>query len=145
MKERPRLGVGALVFYDSKIVLLKSPKWRGRYIVPSGHVRFGEKLEDAVIREVREETGLEVYDLEFLTYVELINSPQYFRRDLHFVGLQYACKSKTDKVRLNVEATDYVWIDPKKALDVNLEQVTRKTIMYWLSKYGPSEGSRQRS
>ncbi len=59
--EKPRVTIGALVFNEkNEILLLKSEKWHGKYTVPCGHVEFGELLEDAVRREVMEETRLEV-------------------------------------------------------------------------------------
>src|SRR3989344_4497457 len=110
MTERPRLTVGAMVFKKEKekILLLKSQKWGGKYILPCGHVEFGETLENAVRREVREETGLEISDLRFLTIIEFINSQEYHDKKLHFVGLQYICRESEGNLRINREAESYV-------------------------------------
>ncbi len=54
--------VGGLIVKDKEILLLNSPKWN-KYILPGGHVEFREPLEDALIREIREETGLEVKNI----------------------------------------------------------------------------------
>ena len=58
----PEPTVGALVLNNqNKILLVKSHKWiNNRYSVPGGHVEIGESLSTAIIREVKEETGLEI-------------------------------------------------------------------------------------
>ena len=83
MNERPRVTIGAMIFNptEEKILLLKSSKWNGLYIFPCGHVEFGEKLEDAVLREVKEETNLTVKDITFLRVMEFINSKEYQKKN----------------------------------------------------------------
>ncbi len=132
MNEKPRLCIGALVFNKEDILLLESPKWEGRYIIPSGHVELMETIEDAVQREVLEETGLEVYNLQFLAFIEFINPQQYHKKNLHFVGMQYYCQSKKRKAKLNKEATSYKWVLPQKALSLSLEQGTRMSLELYL-------------
>ena len=132
MDEKPRLCVGILVFNKDEILLLKSPKWRGKYIVPSGHVEFMEPIETAAKREVLEETGLEVDNMKFLQFIEFINPQQYHKKNLHFVGMQYACQSKSRTVKINKESTDYLWTPLKKALDLDLEWGTKLIIEYYL-------------
>ncbi len=135
MTERPRLTVGVLVLnLEDELLLLNSPKWKGKYIVPCGHVELMEKVEDALKREVREETGLKVYDLRFMTFLEFINPKQYHKKNLHFVGMQYVCRTKNKNVKINDEATSYLWAPPKKALRLNLEDGTRKSIECYLEK-----------
>ena len=56
----PEPTVGALIINNKKeILLVKSHKWlNNKYSVPGGHVEIGESFEEAIIREVKEETGL---------------------------------------------------------------------------------------
>ena len=57
----PEPTVGALIFdQQSRILLLKCKKHKNRYVIPGGHVEIGEKMHDAVCREVKEETGLDI-------------------------------------------------------------------------------------
>ncbi len=60
--ETIRIGVGAVVFRDEEVLLVKrgKPPFKGEWSIPGGGLEFGERLEDAVRREVREETGIEI-------------------------------------------------------------------------------------
>lgn len=132
--ERPRVTIGAIVIApDKDILLLKSSKWGGRYILPCGHVEFGESLENAVKREVKEESGLEVNNIKFLRVQEFIQSEEYHDKKSHFVGLQYTCESQTKEVKTNNEAEEYAWFSHSEALKRNLEKGTFETIEYYLS------------
>jgi len=67
----PEPTVGALIFNSKdQLFLMKSHKWRDNYVVPGGHIELGETLKDALIREVKEETNLDIYDIEFLLFQE---------------------------------------------------------------------------
>lgn len=132
MKERPRLCVGALIFKENKLLLLKSHKWKNKYIFPSGHVELMESLEDAVKREVYEETNLIVKDIKFLTFIEFINPPEYHKKNLHFIGMQHTCEVESGEVKLNDEAEEYLWVNIKDSLELNLENGTKKAIIFYL-------------
>lgn len=135
MGERPRVTIGAMILNgDGDLLLLKSPKWHGRYIFPCGHVEFGERLEDAVRREVREETGLEIDNISFLTHLEFINSKEFHMPYTHFVGLQYTCNANSLDVKTNDESSSYVWVNPEDALRMDLESGTARSIEKYLEK-----------
>lgn len=60
MHESPSLTVDGIVLLEGQIVLIKrkNPPFRGMYALPGGFVEYGETAENAVVREVEEETGL---------------------------------------------------------------------------------------
>ncbi|MFB6245283.1 MAG: NUDIX domain-containing protein [Candidatus Nanohaloarchaea archaeon] len=119
--EYPEPVTGALILNENdEIFLMKSPKWENQWLVPGGHVEKGEKIEDCVKREVKEETGLEVSDVEFVTVLE--GMPEKFERDTHFIFLNYSCRVENQEVELDQEkAVEYVWIDPQEALESDLD------------------------
>ena len=53
--------VGPFIINDTQeLLLMTSPKWNNEWIVPGGHVEPGELLENAVVRETREELGVDI-------------------------------------------------------------------------------------
>jgi len=60
MRKSPSLTVDGIVILEDKLVLIKRarPPFEGMYALPGGFVEYGETVEEAVVREVREETGL---------------------------------------------------------------------------------------
>jgi 8-oxo-dGTP diphosphatase len=57
----PSLTVDGVIIKDNKVLLIKrrNEPYKNRWAIPGGFVEYGEKTEDAVIREIKEETGLE--------------------------------------------------------------------------------------
>ena len=60
--DRPLVGVGGIVFQNDKVLLIRRGRepGRGRFSIPGGGVKLGETLEQALRREIGEETGLAV-------------------------------------------------------------------------------------
>jgi len=120
-QQYPEPTVGAFIFNaKGELLLLQSHKWPGKYVVPGGHVELGERLEQAVIRESKEETGLDVYDVTFINFQEFIYDPAFWK-PRHFIFFDFACKTDGAEVRLNDEAQGYIWVEPRKALSLVLD------------------------
>jgi ADP-ribose pyrophosphatase YjhB (NUDIX family) len=84
----PTLGVGAIVVKDGALLMVQRGKdpGRGLWTVPGGRLEHGELIADAVAREVREETGLEVEVLGLLGVFELPGDTHYVILD-HIAAL----------------------------------------------------------
>lgn len=124
----PEPTVGVFIFNtEGKLLMLQSHKWPGKYVVPGGHVELGEHLEDTVRREAKEETGLEVRDLCFLCWQEFVYDPAFWK-PRHFLFFDYACRVDSTDVTLNDEAESYIWIEPQKALDLPIDDYSRRSI-----------------
>lgn len=124
----PEPTVGVFIFnQDNKLLLLKSHKWPGKYVVPGGHVELGERLEEAVVRETKEETGLDVYDIEFINFQQFIYDPAFWKRR-HFIFFDYACRTESTQVQLNDEAEEHVWVTLEEAAQLPLDIYTWTSI-----------------
>jgi nucleoside triphosphatase len=129
----PEPTVGVFIINDEgKLLLLQSHKWPGKYVVPGGHVELGERIEQAAVREAREETGLEVYDLQFLCWQEFIYDESFWQRK-HFIFFDFACKCSANTVQLNDEAESFIWIQPEKALNLPMDISMQNSLNKYLS------------
>ncbi|MGD8777675.1 MAG: NUDIX domain-containing protein [Ignavibacteria bacterium] len=125
MSNYPELTVGAVIFNpDNKILLCKSSKWNNKYVIPGGHVEAEEKMENALRREIKEETGLDIYDIKLISLQESIFS-KTFNGKHHFIFVDYFCRTDSLKVTLNDEAEEYVWAELENILNFDLGGFTR--------------------
>jgi len=91
LKKKPTLTVDAIIkTNDDKIVLVKrkNPPYKGWWALPGGIVEYGETVEEAVKREVKEETGLEV---EIEKLVNVYSDPNRDPRG-HFISICFLCR-----------------------------------------------------
>ncbi|MGB9635356.1 MAG: DUF357 domain-containing protein [Candidatus Micrarchaeia archaeon] len=131
----PTPVVGAVIVdANNKIFLMKSYKFRDMYTIPGGHIEVGETLEHAIVREVKEETNLNVANPKFIIAQQLVHDPIFWKKR-HFIMLDFACKVKPPKrVRLSREGQSYIWIRPEDALKRNdIEPYTINTIKHFLN------------
>ncbi|MEM4366819.1 MAG: NUDIX domain-containing protein [Candidatus Anstonellales archaeon] len=127
-QEFPEPTAGALIFNkDGKIFLMRSHKWRGKWVMPGGHIELGETIEQALRREVFEETGLKVYGIRFLGIQEFIFDKAFWKKR-HFIFFDFACKTRGSKVKLNDEGSEYGWFTPKEAFKMETEPYTKRAI-----------------
>lgn len=129
----PEVTVGGLVFFNEKILLFKSHKFHGKFVVPGGHVELGETLREALKREIKEETALNVKVGDFIIMQEAVFDPIFWKKK-HFIFFDFVCFADSDNVIINDEAEEYVWVSPKDALNLDLEPYTRAVITAFLNK-----------
>jgi phosphoglycolate phosphatase len=126
---QPVVTVGALIFNDrGQALLVCTHKWSNLWGIPGGKVKWGEASEDALRRELKEETNLEVADIEFVLVQDCIHSREFYR-DAHFVLLNYVCMAVGSlSVKLNDEAREFRWVGLAEALRMPINAPTRKLL-----------------
>lgn len=130
----PEPTVGALILNrNGELFLMRSHKWRDNYVMPGGHIELGERVEEALRREIKEETALDIYDVQFLGFQEFVYDEAFWKRR-HFIFFDYVCRTDSVDVSLNDEAEEYVWVTPEAALGLPIEPYTRDAIEIYLQK-----------
>lgn len=128
-EERPVLAVGGAIFNEAgKVLLVRSRKWADRWGIPGGKVRRGESVEAALVRELKEETNLEV-TRPLLVHVQDVIEPEEYFRSAHFVLLNYCCTaSGLQEVVINDEGEEWKWVELREALAEELNGPSRRLL-----------------
>jgi mutator protein MutT len=108
----PLIGVGALLFERGRILMVqrgKEPR-KGWWSLPGGALETGETLEQAVRREVREETGLEVEPAGVLEIFERIVRDAAGVPEYHYVLIDYVCRVTGGTLAPGDDACDVQWV-----------------------------------
>src|SRR5215471_18887872 len=111
---RPYLAVSAAIFHDGQVLIVRRarPPAHGLYTLPGGGVELGETLEQAIIREVREETGLEIAPLALVGFREAIARDAAGDIERHFVILPFAARWVGGEIALSAELAEADWRKP---------------------------------
>ncbi len=129
MLKYPEPTVGAVIFNpEDKILLCQSHKWDNQYVIPGGHIELGEPMEEALKREIWEETGLEIYDIQLISLKESIFSDKFYKKK-HFIFIDFMCKTDSSKVTLDNEAEDYKWVALEDIDDLPLGGFTKDLLL----------------
>lgn len=112
-----RVSVNAFILDDTGRVLLQRRADNGYWNLPGGGLELGERLEDALHREVREETGLEV---RILRLIGVYSDPRITTmaypdgRVLHYVTSLFECRVTSGTPRVDHESLELDWFDPRQ-------------------------------
>lgn len=114
---QPVVCVGAVVVDDDRLLLIRRGHGpaAGEWSVPGGRVEFGELMVEALVREVKEETGLDIAVDDYLGHVELVGEQH------HFVIHDYrATAFETEPLIAGDDAAEARWFDLSEVADLNL-------------------------
>jgi len=111
---RPYLAVSAAIFRDGRVLIVRRARTpaHGLYTLPGGGVELGETLEQAVIREIREETALDIEPVELIGFRQAIVRDAGGRVERHFVILPFAARFLGGAISLNEELAEAQWLAP---------------------------------
>lgn len=128
------VAVGAIIELESvkkekEILLVKTHKWGGRYSMIGGKVRRNELLQEALVREVAEETGLRAQIGQDICTFDQIKSSGYCEPGVQHIFVDKVARVSSRRVQLNEEAQEYVWMPARVALrDLDIEPNARHTV-----------------
>jgi 8-oxo-dGTP diphosphatase len=113
---RPYLAVSAAIFRDGRVLIVRRarPPAAGLYTLPGGGVELGETLEEAVVREVREETALAIAPVDLVGFRQAIARDSAGRVERHFVILPFAARWIGGEISLNEELAEAHWLAPSE-------------------------------
>jgi nucleoside triphosphatase len=129
----PEATVGALIVNPKgDVLIVRSIKWSDKFTVPGGHIELGERAENAIKREVKEETGLDVEPVKLLLVQQAIYPANYYKHE-HFIFMDFLCQTESTEVKLDGrELQEYIWVSPEKVLELDLEAYTRNFVNKYL-------------
>ncbi len=131
MSELPKVAVGALVVDNKLRVLLvkrKYPPAPNRWSIPGGHVEPGEELKEAVIRELKEETGIEGFNPKLIAVTEYISLGNGLR--YHYIIVDFLIKEFRGELRPCDEVLDLGFFNLDEAFDLKLTVTTRMLLKH---------------
>lgn len=134
LNENIEVVTGAIIENDKgQLLLCRSPKWHNKWTMPGGHLDVGETIQQAVLREAKEETNLDLEYVGIVHFGELINSVD-FHRPAHFIYFDAYCKVVAGNIRLQEdELTEYKWVLPQEAFDLDLAESYPETIQAFIN------------
>lgn len=128
---RPLLGVGALIIDGTRILLVErgKPPLVGYWSLPGGLVETGERLENALTREVFEETGLHVTPNSIATVFERIMPDTSGACEYHYVLIDFYCSLIGGELRPGDDSKGAEWFEITALQNLMLTEGTREVIL----------------
>lgn len=126
---RPHVGVSAVVFNGDQILLIKRAKEpkKGEWSLPGGAQRVGETVREAILREVAEETGLQVQLDQLLDVVDFIERGSE-KIEFHYTLIEFAASYVGGRLQAGSDADEARFFSLDEALSLPLWTETKRII-----------------
>jgi len=127
----PVVGVGAVIWNgQGEVVLIKraKPPRLDEWSIPGGHLEWGESLKDAVVREVKEETGLTIDVIGLIDVVDSISRSDAGAVVRHYVLIDFAARAVAGELCPGSDAHEARWVPYKQLAEFKLWSETRRII-----------------
>jgi 8-oxo-dGTP diphosphatase len=127
---RPVVGVGAVVIEAGRVLLIKRAHepLKGQWSLPGGGVELGETLEQAIAREVREETGLDIDVGPIVEVLDRITRDADGRVEHHFVLVDFVCRPLGGTLCGGSDADAAEWVPLDALARYGIAEVTAAVI-----------------
>ncbi|MEM3437423.1 MAG: NUDIX hydrolase [Nitrososphaerales archaeon] len=128
--DNPLVGVGAFIKKNNSVLLVKREyePGKGKWSLPGGLVNLGEKISDAIKREVEEEVGLKVDVIKIVDVFDSIEYDDKGKVRFHYVIVGFMVKVIEGKVRSSKEASQVKWFKADELKDLEITSTTRKLL-----------------
>lgn len=128
--ESPRVGAGAIVIHEGRILLVKRgvEPGRGLWAIPGGTLRLGETLRECAAREVLEETGVTIALGECVYVFDLIERDESGEIKFHFVVADFAALYVSGEPKGADDADSAGWFSALDLPDLPVSQNTLKAL-----------------
>lgn len=129
-KNSIQLGVGAIVFKDDAILLVKrrNPPHQHQWAIPGGKVNYGESLKEAVKREILEETGIIIDVQESIYTFDIIEADEKNNTTLHYVVIDFTAQYISGNPKAADDAEQAEWISREHFHALDISHSTRKLL-----------------
>lgn len=109
---RPIVGVGAIIIENENVLIVRrgQPPKMGAWSIPGGGVHLGEDLEQACMREVREETGLDVEILSEGRVLNRVTRDEWGRVQFHYVLIDFVCRPTGGVLQAASDISEARWV-----------------------------------
>ena len=130
IEPQPGVGVGAVVVHEGCVLLVRRahPPRAGQWTVPGGKVAFGESLQEAAEREVREETGVSVAAGAPLHTFELMENGTDGQPAWHYVIVDLRAESLAGEPVAATDAAEAAWFNAEQLGRLKLDGETRRLL-----------------
>ncbi len=134
--QNPVVGVGAVVLRGEKILLVKREKdpFKGEWSIPGGKQQISETVEEAVKREIFEETGILIKKLKFLDVVDIILPDDEGKIIFHYTILDFKAQWLSGECRPGGDAKIVKWFKLAEIEKLKLREKTKEIIYNALGK-----------
>lgn len=133
----PIAGVGAVITNSAGQVVLirrgKAPR-EGQWSIPGGRIEWGETIEEALRREIMEETGLTVRIERLIDVIDLVARDTPDTVSGHYVLIDFKAVHISGELRAGSDAAEACWASPDMLDQYSLWEETRRIIDAGLSK-----------
>lgn len=126
----PRLAVGGVVIRGQRVLLVRRGKApsRGQWAIPGGRVELGETLQEAVEREVLEETGVRVQAGEICHVFDVVRRDDTGRVRFHYVIVDLMAEYVSGEPQAADDASEAGWLAPDELRDLTVNRNTRELL-----------------
>jgi len=124
---RPLVGTGALILQDGKLLLIRrgAQPGQGKWSIPGGLVELGENVQDAMVRETKEEVGLDVEAVKLMDVFDSVTLDEQGRIQYHFVVVNFHVRIVGGSLQTASDILEAGWVPVEEVEKYNLTKSFR--------------------